>query len=127
MSGIRERGVWNMMKRMMKCKKILATAVLIAMAVSAVAPTVQAAYKFAYSGSREGRNGAYYSHTVVSVYDEKGNHMNATAGACMVGTVWKYRTQAPTATVDSDKVPSRVDAKHQYGVSQTIYGEWTQN
>lgn len=116
-----------MMKQMMKCKKVLAVAVLTAMAISAVAPTVQAAYKFAYSGSREGRTGAYYSHTVVTAHDDKGNNVNATAGACMAGTVWKYRTQSPTATVDSDKVPSRVDAKHQYGVSQNIFGEWTQN
>ncbi len=114
-----------MKKRMLNIKKALSVFVLSAMAVCAVAPTVQA-YSFVKSGSRE-TGGGYYSITKVRAYTDAGYVANARAGAKMPNQEYTYISKPGEAVAISPKTMTYGSAWHAYGINNETYGEWMEN
>ena len=114
-----------MKKRMLNIKKALSVFVLSAMAVCAVAPTVQA-YSFVKSGSRE-TGGGYYSITKVRAYTDAGYVAKARAGAKMPDQRWTYVAEPGEAVAISSKTMTYGNAWHAYGVDNVTHGTWMEN
>lgn len=115
-----------MKKRMLNIKKALSVLVLSAMAVCAVAPTVQA-YSFVKSGSRGNDDGYYNSITTVEAYTDAGYVAKARAGAKMPDQRWTYVSEPGEAVAISPKTLTYGSAWHAYGVNEVTHGEWMEN
>lgn len=112
----------------MRSKTIIATLVLLVMAVCVASPMVQAAGSFKKSGSRVSSQYGYRSYTKVTGYDSNGSPLNLGAGAEIDGSLTIKFGQG-SVSVFSKYTAKRLNAYHLCGRGNSISSSsrWMEN